>query len=78
LGLLYLHLYNKTYIRNSLYVFDNWGKNLSHAKVQFNYSKKMFNGKAKLIRLIGDPDEQLPNNWSSAVISVSFEAGNRA
>jgi len=31
-----LHIYllkNKTLIHNSLYVFDNWGKNLSHKKM---------------------------------------------
>jgi hypothetical protein len=38
-----LHIYlcvNKTLIHNSLYVFNNWGKNLSHKKM-YNYSQKI-------------------------------------
>jgi hypothetical protein len=60
---------NKTLIRNSLYAFDNWGKNLSHKKmwyVQLLY--KMFTRRAKSIRIIGDPDNQLPDKWSSTVL----------
>jgi hypothetical protein len=40
------------------YIFDKWGKNLSHNEMYYNYSKKMFTGRAKPIRIIGDPD-----NW---------------
>jgi hypothetical protein len=29
----------------------------------------MFTGKAKPIRIFGDPDNQLPDKWNSAVIS---------
>jgi hypothetical protein len=35
-GCFRVHIYlrtNKTLIHNSLYVFDNWGKNLSHKKM---------------------------------------------
>ena len=50
-------------------MFDKWGKNLSHKKkMQYNYSQKIFTGTAKPIRIIGDPDNQLPDNWSSTVI----------
>jgi hypothetical protein len=42
-------------------------KNLNHKKMQHNYSKKKFTGRAKTIRIIGDPDNQLPNKWSSTV-----------
>jgi hypothetical protein len=49
-----LHIYlrtNNTLIRNSLYEFDSCGKNLSHKKMQYNYSTKMFTRKAKPIRI---------------------------
>jgi len=40
---LYIYLgTNKTLIHNSLYAFDNWGKNLSHKTMYYNYRKKMF------------------------------------
>jgi hypothetical protein len=45
-----LHIYlrtNKTLIHNFLHVFENLAE---------NYSKNMFVGGAKLIRIIGDPD----------------------
>jgi hypothetical protein len=32
-------------------VFDNWGKNLSHKKMQYSYSKRRFTGRAKQIRI---------------------------
>ena len=63
-----LHNYlrtNKTLIHNSLHVFDKWGKNLNHKRMQYYYSKKMFTRRAKLIRIIGDPDNQGPDKWSS-------------
>ena len=44
------------------------GKNLSHKKVQYNYSTKMFTQRAKPICTIGDPDNQHPDMWSSTVI----------
>jgi hypothetical protein len=33
--------------------------------MQYNYSKKMFIRRAKPVRMIGDPDNQRPDNWSS-------------
>jgi len=63
--LIYLHT-NKT-IHNALYVFDKWGKYLRYKKMQYNYSKKMFTRRAKPVGMIGDPDNQLPGNWSSTV-----------
>jgi hypothetical protein len=49
---LYMYLCtNKILIHNSLYVFDNWGKNLNHKKMWYNYSKKTFTGRAKSIRI---------------------------
>ena len=57
----------KGLIHNSLYVFENWGENLSHNKMKYNYSKNMFTLKAKPYRLFGDPDNQLPDKWSSTV-----------
>ena len=38
---------------NSLYVYDNWGKHLSHKKIQYSYGKKMFTRRAKPIRISG-------------------------
>jgi len=35
--------------------------------MQYNYSKKMFTGRAKQIRIIGEPDNQLPDKWRSTV-----------
>jgi hypothetical protein len=31
--------------------------------MQYNYSKKIFTGRAKPIRIIGDPDNQRPDEW---------------
>jgi hypothetical protein len=39
------------------------GENLSHEEMQYNYSKKMFSGRVKPIRIIGVADK-----WSSTVI----------
>ena len=44
------------------------GKNLSHKKMWYIYSKKMFTRRAKSIRIIGDPGNQLPDKWSSTVL----------
>jgi hypothetical protein len=44
------------------------GKDFSHKKMQYIYSKKMFNRKAKQIRIIGDPDNQSPDKLSSIVL----------
>ena len=57
---------NKTLIYNSLYEFDNCGKNLNHKKMQYNWSMEMFSGRAKPIWIIGFPN-QFPDNWSSAI-----------
>jgi len=35
--------------------------------MQYNYSKKMFTRRAEPVGMIGDPDNQLPGNWSSTV-----------
>jgi hypothetical protein len=55
---IYLHT-NNILIHKSLYVFDNWVKNLSHKNVWYSYSKEMLTGKTKPIRIIGVPDNQL-------------------
>jgi hypothetical protein len=49
-GCFKLHIYlprNKILIHNSLYVFDNWGENLCHKKMQYIYTKKMFTPKGQ-------------------------------
>jgi hypothetical protein len=56
----YLPIY-KTFIHNFLYVFDNWGKNLSQkdiVKLQLEniYPKDQ-----------ADPDNQRPDKWCSTV-----------
>jgi len=38
---------------NSLYVFDKGGKYLSHKKMQYNYSTKMFTQRARPIQISG-------------------------
>jgi hypothetical protein len=35
--------------------------------MQYNYIKKRFTRRAKPIRIIGDPDNQLPDKWSFTV-----------
>jgi len=37
------------------------GRKLSFTKAQYSYSKEMFCGRAKPIRIIGDSDNQLPD-----------------
>ena len=46
------------------------GKNISHKNMQYNYSKKMFTGRAKQIRIIGEPDNQRPDKWSCALLKL--------
>jgi hypothetical protein len=38
--------------------------------MQHNFSKKMFTGRAKPIRIIGVPDNQLADEWSSTVLDA--------
>jgi hypothetical protein len=71
-GCFSLYIYssiNKTLIHNLLYVFDNWGKNLSHKKIEYSWSKQMFTGRAEPIRIIGGPDNQRSYKWSSTVFA---------
>jgi hypothetical protein len=58
---------NKTLIHDSLYVFGKWGTNFSHNKIRYNYSREMFTRREKPIRIIGDPDNQHPDKWSSTI-----------
>jgi len=58
---------NKTLICNSLKLFYNWGEHLSHKKMQYNYSNKMFTRRAKPIQIIGDPDNLRPDKCRSTV-----------
>jgi hypothetical protein len=64
---------DKTLIRNSLYVLDRWEKNSSHKKTQYNYSKEMSTGRAKPIRIIGDPDNQRPDKRSATIFVKRVE-----
>jgi hypothetical protein len=69
-----IHVYlrtNKTLIHHSLFVSDNLGKNLSHNKMQYNYSKASTR-RAKPVWIIGDPDNQRPDKWSSTVVNISI------
>jgi hypothetical protein len=67
-----LHIYlrtNNKLIHNSLYVFDSWREgNLSYKLTQHNYSKKMFTWRSRPIRIIVNPDNQLPDKWSSTLL----------
>ena len=47
------------------------GGHLSHKKMEYNYSKKMFTGRVKPIRIIGDSNNQRPDRWSSTVLSIA-------
>jgi len=38
--------------------------------IQFNSSKKMFTRRAKPIRIIGDPDNQVLDKWNSTVCNL--------
>ena len=68
-----LHIYlrtNTTLIHNSLYVFDDCGGgDLSRKYMQCNYSKKMFTERVKPFRIIGYPDNQRPDKWSSTILT---------
>jgi uncharacterized protein YcfJ len=72
LGCIFIYLQIK---HNSLYVFDNLGGggNLSHKIIEYNCSKQMSSGRAKPIRIIGDPGNQLPDNWSSTLLVLILE-----
>jgi hypothetical protein len=59
------------YIYIYIYIFDKCRKNLSHNKLKYNYSKKMFTGRAKPIRIIGVPNNQRPDIWSSTALSIT-------
>jgi len=50
-----------SFLHNSLYIFEKWGEKINHKKMYYNYSKKMFTGRAKPIRIIGEPDNQRPD-----------------
>ena len=43
------------------------GKILSHKKMQYSYSTKMFTGRAEPFRIVGGPVNQRPYKWSSIV-----------
>jgi len=68
LGSIFIYVQIITLIHNSFYVSGNWGKNLSHKK-RCNERKKMFTGRIKPIRIISDSNNQLPDEWSSVVLS---------
>ena len=38
--------------------------------MQYSYSKKSFTRKAKPIRIIWDPDNQRPDEWSSTLLRI--------
>ena len=43
----------------------------SHERqMQYSYSKKMVTGRADPIRIVDGPDNQLPDEWSSTLLSV--------
>ena len=47
--------------------------------MQYSYSKEMCTGRAESIRIVGGPDNQPPDKWSTAVIitfDVQFTLGN--
>jgi len=48
-----------------LYVFDNWGKNLSHKKGVVKLQNENIYPKGR-----ADPDNQLSDRWSSTVTVV--------
>jgi hypothetical protein len=73
---LYIYLRtNKTFIHNSLRVFDNCGENLSYRKdaVQLQYEKVLVTWTAKPIRIIGGPDNQPPDYWSYNVFDLHYQ-----
>jgi len=46
------------------------GENVKTTKMQYNYGKEMFTGRAKPIRIIGGPDNQRPDDRSSTVVKL--------
>jgi hypothetical protein len=50
-----------------MYLTTGGGGDLSHKKMYRIYSTKMFTGRAKPIRIIGDPDNHRPDKWSYTV-----------
>lgn len=68
LDYIYLHT-NKTLILHSIHVFDKWGKNLNHKKMQNNYSNVYPKGQP-------DPDNQCPDKWSTTVPAIYFNSEN--
>jgi hypothetical protein len=50
----------KRLMRNSLYVFENWQKIVTEKICRTIYNKKMFNWRTKSIRIISNPDNQIP------------------
>jgi hypothetical protein len=64
LGYIYLHT-NKTLIPYFIYVFDNWGKNLSHRKMRYNHSNVYAKGQQDL-------DNQHPDKWNSIITATYF------
>jgi hypothetical protein len=36
--------------------------------MQYNYIKEMFRGRAKPFRIIGNPDNDLPDKWNLALV----------
>jgi hypothetical protein len=51
------------------------GKKLRHKKVCNNRGKKIFTRMAKLIRIIGDPDNQRLAKWSSTGLRITTHHG---
>ena len=64
---LHIYLCTEKLTHNSLYVFENLEKKLSHKKTQYSYSKEMFTGRTKPLRIIDEPDNQRPDKWISTV-----------
>ena len=50
----------KMLMRNSLYVFEIWQKIVRENICRTIYNKKMFNWRTKSIRIISNPDNQIP------------------
>ena len=50
-----------------MYLITGGGEYLGHKAMQYIYSTKMYTGRAKPKRIIGDPDSLRQNKWSSTV-----------
>jgi hypothetical protein len=48
------------------------GRNLSHKKTSYSYSKETFIRKAKTIRIIGVPDSQRTDKWNPTVFTLIY------